>query len=604
VAMPECLQDRNAIALMVELAPKDPDGAHNDGCDDENEDLRVTKAQFIDTTEAPYRGWVHHTVLEKVDKTGVTATIARSFIMEAWKRSKVAPSSSFCDMKEISMRPYTFQTAKAGKRKSEIKTSRHGTDAIIGVIRDVTERYRWFEAEQRAHAEVIRRQKDAQSQTRFVRHEVKNGLLAGIELCDALRNEIDAIQQEYRKLARHEKSSEHVHEKPLEEIDDSTRTEAPTDSTDNLCRHIFTSRSRVSDLDLLLHEALETVLYEAMARDVIHEVYKPRVERLDVQAVLSSSVSTKSGKSNRLPIQCIGDIPFLQADSQLLRYIHRNAISNAIKYGKSGGNVDTILSFDTKENLLKVEVINEKGDNHDEIRKLSKEEYNKIVFSQGLSLHDNSRCGAISSGDGAWIMQKCAKTMGGSCSISFEEENTTFTFVAPAEPLVVTEISNAKEFEVPSSTVGIAIDDSKIQRKLMARILTYLGISPNRSRVIGTTPSEVMELKDIVTHLLQENPESNVLILIDENLDYGIEDGGEHIALSGSVIMQGILDELEPEQERRVLALVRSANDSTADVARYTERTHGFFPKAPMQKDRVREIIAPLWAERFLTGKG
>jgi hypothetical protein len=33
-----------------------------------------------------------------------------------------------------------------------------------------------------------------------------------------------------------------------------------------------------------------------------------------------------------------------------------------------------------------------------------------------------------------------------------------------------------------------------------------------------------------------------------------------------------------PEDEARLLVLVRSANDSAKDVERYFERTHGFFP--------------------------
>ena len=89
---------------------------------------------------------------------------------------------------------------------------------------------------------------------------------------------------------------------------------------------------------------------------------------------------------------------------------------------------------------------------------------------------------------------------------------------------------------------------------------------------------------------------------MDENLDFKDNNcvSGEDIALSGSIILQGILKSLNPRHESRILALVRSANDSTADVALYTERTHGFLPKAPMLKERVREIIAPLWAERFM----
>jgi hypothetical protein len=49
----------------------------------------------------------------------------------------------------------------------------------------------------------------------------------------------------------------------------------------------------------------------------------------------------------------------------------------------------------------------------------------------------------------------------------------------------------------------------------------------------------------------------------------------------------------------RLLALIRSANDSAADLAMYNARAHGFFPKASMTKDRVRVSLAPLWRERF-----
>jgi len=37
--------------------------------------------------------------------------------------------------------------------------------------------------------------------------------------------------------------------------------------------------------------------------------------------------------------------------------------------------------------------------------------------------------------DGAWISQKCAKALGGKCSIKFFENKTVFTFECPASPL-------------------------------------------------------------------------------------------------------------------------------------------------------------------------
>jgi hypothetical protein len=85
---------------------------------------------------------------------------------------------------------------------------------------------------------------------------------------------------------------------------------------------------------------------------------------------------------------------------------------------------------------------------------------------------------------------------------------------------------------------------------------------------------------------------------VDENLDF-LEADSEQVVLSGSNVLKEILHNLPPEDEARVLVLVRSANDSAKDVERYVERTHGFFPRALMQQERIREILEPLWNKRF-----
>jgi hypothetical protein len=74
---------------------------------------------------------------------------------------------------------------------------------------------------------------------------------------------------------------------------------------------------------------------------------------------------------------------------------------------------------------------------------------------------------------------------------------------------------------------------------------------------------------------------------VDENLDFREADS-EQVVLSGSVVLKEILHNLPPEDEARVLVLVRSANDSAKDVERYVERTHGFFPKGCNKSEYVR----------------
>jgi hypothetical protein len=423
---------------------------------------------------------------------------------------------------------------------------------------------------------------------------VKNGLLAGIELCDTVKNQMEAALKSLRPNTIWTNGD-------MNNSFRSIQSDNSEDSAADVNQSCYAAQKGVENLDLLLHEVLETVLAEAMARDVINEMYKPRSECLDVVVVLTSSVSTKSGKTERFPIEVQGtDMPFLQLDAQLLRYIHRNAVSNAAKYGKQRGLVNTVLRYDFAAKILTMNVINEPGDDQERIMKLGKEKANEVVFSQGASLHNDGNI--ISSGDGAWIISKCAKTMGGTCSISFEKELTVFSFQVKVEPIVADNRVCAKDFTVPSNSVGIAVDDSKIQRKLMRRMLLNIGVQANMLFVIGETPAEVMGLKYLILEKLDQHPESRILILVDENLDYGgtTTEQAKMSMISGSLVMEQILKDLTKEQKQRILALVRSANDSAEDVIMYTSRTHGFIPKAPMHKERVREILAPQWTERFM----
>jgi hypothetical protein len=355
----------------------------------------------------------------------------------------------------------------------------------------------------------------------------------------------------------------------------------------------------VGALDRTLHDVLSTVLAEAMARDVIRGVYEPRMERVSVVGVLTSS-GVKTGRSDRFPLD-VGstDIPFLSLDPQLLQYIYRNAVSNACKYGAKGGVVRTWVRYDLERKELKLLVINSPGEHHDKILSMGSDA-RLHVFSQGsrLDVHRHSDDRHVSSGDGAWIVQLCAQAVGGFCDISFEVDRTVFTFLCKAEPLLVPQWKSTTDFEVPPDTWGVAIDDSMIQRKLMGRILQHVGIPSSHQVVIGASSSDVYSLGDLLNRLLEENPVCKILILIDENLDYASED--DKVVISGSLTMMDLLSKLPKQKEARIFCLVRSANDSVEDVGLYTSRTHGFIPKGPMQRERVLEILAPLWADRFL----
>lgn len=82
----------------------------------------------------------------------------------------------------------TNEDGNATRTKYEVKVTRLEENAVVVVVRNVSERYKRFEAEKRFVFETTARQKDAEA-NRFTRHEVKNGLLAAIEICGTFREQ-------------------------------------------------------------------------------------------------------------------------------------------------------------------------------------------------------------------------------------------------------------------------------------------------------------------------------------------------------------------------------------------------------------------------------
>uniref|UniRef100_A0A7S4HQ92 Uncharacterized protein n=1 Tax=Odontella aurita TaxID=265563 RepID=A0A7S4HQ92_9STRA len=240
-------------------------------------------------------------------------------------------------------------------------------------------------------------------------------------------------------------------------------------------------------------------------------------------------------------------------------------------------------------------------------------------------------------------MSKCAKTLGGECRIKFEPNRTVFGFRCPATPVssrrrrrsrggdgkggksgapggsdvgggnaeedsreAEQEERRRERFRIPRGTWGIAIDDSKIQRKLLTRFMGLAGIDPSRTIVLGKDPSEIEGFVDYVVNFVEDRPDDFVLLVADENLDIIDDELGcaaetaSHLTVSGSMCIESIRKRILPDQERRMLALVRSANDSSNDRAIYNSRAHGFLPKAPLHnRERVLETMGQLWERRY-----
>jgi len=194
--------------------------------------------------------------------------------------------------------------------------------------------------------------------------------------------------------------------------------------------------------------------------------------------------------------------------------------------------------------------------------------------------------------------------MKGVCSIKFNELGTEFSLTFPAKPLKLHQERRAsdgerevKKFTLPNGTWGIAIDDAKDQMKLLRKLFEFAGIQSDRIKLFGQSSGEIMTFVDYVVDFFNENEEDHVLLIADENLD--VMDGtSKHMTMSGSQMVETIRSRLLPEQEKRLVALIRSANDSLNDVALYEARAHGFLPKAPIKKGEVLERLKPFWVQR------
>ena len=287
------LDHRKSAAIMVET-----DSMCLDDGKSQTADGRVVVANYIDSAELPYGGALRNAILAVIEPDNLLIEAARTILSHTWNAPKELANPPDGTSHLVSL--LIDKMDATGELNCEIKVSWQSESSLVAVVRDVTERYIRFEAERRVHAEVLARQREAKMASRFVRHEIKNGLLAGIELCDGLAN---AFAECYTV--------------PVTTENESGRppSTAPT-----------RTRNCIEELDHMLHGILDTVLAESMARDVVNEVYRPRLERVHVPSLLQQVRSHQHRNSGRFSVECAcAKMPYLMLDPQLFHYIHRNA---------------------------------------------------------------------------------------------------------------------------------------------------------------------------------------------------------------------------------------------------------------------------------------
>ena len=470
-----------------------------------------------------------------------------------------------------------------------------------------------LEQTQRKEASCVRRQ-NSQETVHFARHEIKNGLLEAIGILDSFRETFNA----------------------------SSSNAIPTNSSPQQQQLLL------EDLDSTLKEVLETVHENAMKHEVVYqENYGAKREAVDVPSLLKQhlkrrpscgtmpSIAEAHGTS-RFPVFALENFPQLLLDPRLVRAIHKNAICNANKYGKAEGTVETHLSYDKASSIFTMKVKNLPGYNHAALMRLTAAQ-TQSVFEPHTQLALNQRSDQFESftrrtGDGAWLMQKCAKSLGGRCSIQFDDSGTTMTFSCPAKTVPQwqatrdcrsadsspTSTKKTKKdntprirhhrlerddsctagFKLPENTWAIAVEDSAIQRKLLGRFLqTEGGVSNDRCIILGQTAEEILDFIDTTKNLMKQHQPDHFLVIVDENLDI-VEGGAVSKTISGSVLAQKLRESLDDDS--RLLSLVRSANDSDEETQLYQSRAHAFLSKGPLRTGKnLLDEIKPWWKRRF-----
>ena len=425
----------------------------------------------------------------------------------------------------------------------------------LSVTRDITDRLKRHEVEKALAIQTTAREKDAQANS-FIRHEIKNGLFSAI-------GQVDSMKEIYVNAIKD---------------DDVYSVDFHSDVV-----------NRFSEISYDLDGTLQTVLSEAMAKDIINNDYIARKEKVNIGDLINR-IKGDRYKWFLNP----KEIPNILSDGQLLFYIIRNALSNASKYGKQWADIKIAISIINTKLIIIIE--NEPGPYHDKLLKLDN---HNIIFEKGVKLHKHSKLkskSSLSAGDGAWIMQTCAKLCNGLCSIKFNPNNTIFTYEASIELSI--DSDKIVNFKFPDNTIIYIIDDSNIQRRLMNVQLKNFKLPPENIKTYGKGKDEIVGLENILYENIVHFEEYYHIILSDENLDYTVDSTLYY--KSGSDICKKLKEKLDEKlNKKNYITFIRSANDSKSDIEKYLTLCDGFIPKAMLTVNDLKEIIAKQWIKYF-----
>ena len=118
---------------------------------------RIRKAYLIDASEFAFEAFYQASYGATIDPESYSASIASTLVCRAW---------DFLETRQYvvsRLASFDFQQENGAKCNCEMKVLPQGENGMIAVVRDVSERYLRFEAERKAEAEVLKRQRESQS---------------------------------------------------------------------------------------------------------------------------------------------------------------------------------------------------------------------------------------------------------------------------------------------------------------------------------------------------------------------------------------------------------------------------------------------------------
>lgn len=485
---------------------------------------------------------------------------------------------------------------------------------------------------ERRQAQLLRetevRELDSKT-NRFVRHEVKNGIIGAMADLDAVRSLVSSQPQQQQPSARSSSTSGPTRPRqrsltgiiglPIFVSGGGFRRSRQTRaaSTGPL---VSDTSSIIQGLDTVTRDlatTMEQVLSSNMVSEVLDGSYKPRNDLVDLGTLCSGMIVNRTAALVVNPANFV-----VETDGGLVRHVLTNAISNASKYGDATKPINVLFRFERTNNspvgTVFADVVNAAGPDHDKLRHMANSD---AIFELGTRYHAKdehvSMTGAannrsLSAGDGAWIMRQCATALNGRCAIRFEATCTRFTFTFPVSTAPLDSYAagpavqlgrqaglNKQRYDMPKHLAAlVALDDAPSQRRLLGRF--FKGIDARVTRVYGATDDTVATFVDNARALVRtSSPKLRFVFFLDDQLIFQQKDGSS-VTASGITLGVELRNALLVDgQEHRSLFLVRTAEDSTECVERCRTVLHDHFPKASMTLNTFRNELAKRWIERF-----